>query len=80
MATEKRGFMTMNIDFAHAGKCIAIALPADMRLSVHDALTSLEMGLQPLRELSGKVAVGAAPSIYGTGRATRINGKCSIVS
>jgi len=50
----QRAFMTMDIDFAHAGKCISIALPADMRLSVHDALTSLEMGLLPLRELSGK--------------------------
>jgi len=26
----QRAFMTMAIDFAHAGKCISIALPADM--------------------------------------------------
>ena len=50
----QRAFLTMDIDFAHAGKSIGIALPANMKLSVHDALTSLEMGLLPLRELSGK--------------------------
>lgn len=49
------GDKTLDIDFARAGKNISIALPADADLSVHDALTSLEMGLLPIREFSGKV-------------------------
>ncbi|MFO1339528.1 MAG: nucleotidyltransferase domain-containing protein [Burkholderiaceae bacterium] len=45
---------TQDVDFAHAGKNVSVALPADLRLSVHDALTSLEMGLLPISEFSGK--------------------------
>ena len=45
---------TQDVDFAHAGKNISIALPANMKISVHDALTSLEMGLLPIQQLSGK--------------------------
>lgn len=45
---------TLDIDFAHAGRNVSLALPSDLALSVHDALTSLEMGLLPIRELSGK--------------------------
>jgi hypothetical protein len=48
---------TLDVDFAHAGKNISIALPADMNISVHDALTSLEMGLLPIQHFSG--AAGA---------------------
>lgn len=33
---------------------MSLALPSDVELSVHDALTSLEMGLLPVREFSGK--------------------------
>lgn len=51
------GNKTLDIDFAHAGKNISIALPADMHISVHDALTSLEMGLLPIQHFSG--AAGA---------------------
>lgn len=51
------GNKTLDVDFAHAGKNISIALPADMRISVHDALTSLEMGLLPIQHFSG--AAGA---------------------
>lgn len=47
------GARTLDVDFAHAGRNISVALPADLRMSVHDALTSLEMGLLPLREFSG---------------------------
>lgn len=49
------GSQTLDVDFAHAGRNVSLALPADIRLSVHDALTSLEMGLLPLQEFSGKV-------------------------
>lgn len=48
---------TMDVDFAHAGKNLSIALPANLEISVHDALTSLEMGLLPIQLLSG--AAGA---------------------
>jgi hypothetical protein len=48
------GERTLDVDFAHAGRNVSLALPADVRLSVHDALTSLEMGLLPIREFSGK--------------------------
>jgi hypothetical protein len=51
------GDKTLDVDFAHAGKNLSIALPASLKLSVHDALTSLEMGLLPVREFSG--ATGA---------------------
>jgi hypothetical protein len=47
------GDRTLDVDFAHAGRNVSLALPSDVKLSVHDALTSLEMGLLPLRELSG---------------------------
>lgn len=44
----------MDVDFAHAGRNVSLALPTDIAISVHDALSSLEMGLLPIRELSGK--------------------------
>jgi hypothetical protein len=47
------GDRTLDVDFAHAGRNVSLALPSDVQLSVHDALTSLEMGLLPIRELSG---------------------------
>jgi len=45
---------TLDVDFAHAGKNISVALPADLRIDVHGALESLEMGLLPITEFSGK--------------------------
>ena len=45
---------TMDVDFAHAGKNVSIALGANVKISVHDALNSLEMGLLPITEFSGK--------------------------
>ena len=45
---------TMDVDFAHAGRNISVALPASLQISVHDAITSLEMGLLPIREFSGR--------------------------
>lgn len=40
---------TLDLDFAHAGPAgnVVVALPADMRVNVHDALDSLEMGFLP---------------------------------
>ena len=48
------GDKTMDVDFAHAGRNISVALPADLQISLHDAITSLEMGLLPIREFSGR--------------------------
>lgn len=45
---------TLDVDFAHAGRNLSIALPANLKLSVHDAITSLEMGLLPIRQLDGR--------------------------
>ncbi len=45
---------TQDIDFAHAGKRLSIALPGDVKVNMHDAITSLEMGLLPVASLSAK--------------------------
>jgi hypothetical protein len=47
------GSSTLDVDFARAGKNVSIALPADLRIDVHGALESLEMGLLPLTEFDG---------------------------
>jgi hypothetical protein len=39
---------TQDVDFAHAGKALAIALPADIEIDVPAALESLQMGLLPI--------------------------------
>lgn len=48
------GQRTMDVDFAHAGKNISLALPSNIKIDVHGALESLEMGLIPLTQFSGK--------------------------
>lgn len=48
------GQKTMDMDFAHAGKNISLALPTNIRIDVHGALESLEMGLIPITQFSGK--------------------------
>lgn len=45
---------TQDIDFAHAGKRVAIALPSNVVVPTHDAINSLGMGLLPITALSGK--------------------------
>jgi hypothetical protein len=44
---------TLDVDFAHAGRNVSIALPADLQIDVHNALVSLEMGLLPITQFSG---------------------------
>lgn len=51
------GATTLDVDFAHAGRNVSIALPANLRIDVHGALESLEMGLLPLVQFDG--AAGA---------------------
>lgn len=43
------GTQTLDLDFAHAGPGgnVAVALPADLRVNAHDALSSLEHGFLP---------------------------------
>jgi hypothetical protein len=48
------GATTLDADFAHAGRNVSLALPADLRIDVHDALESLEMGLLPAIQFDGK--------------------------
>jgi hypothetical protein len=48
------GAATLDVDFAHAGRNVSIALPADLHLDVHGALESLEMGLLPITQFDGK--------------------------
>lgn len=45
---------TQDIDFAHAGKNVALALPSNLVMDTHSAIESLQMGLLPLSGLKGK--------------------------
>lgn len=45
---------TQDIDFAHAGKNIALALPSNLEVDTHSAIESLQMGLLPISGLKGK--------------------------
>lgn len=47
------GQRTQDVDFAHAGKALAIALPADLDIDIHDAIDSLQMGLLPIEHSDG---------------------------
>lgn len=42
------GARTLDIDFAHAGRNISLALPANIQVDVQKALDSLEMGFLPM--------------------------------
>lgn len=46
--------LTQDIDFAHAGKNIALALPSNVEVETHAAIESLQMGLLPISTLHGK--------------------------
>ncbi len=48
------GATTLDVDFAHAGNNISVALPADVSVDVHKAIDSLEMGLLPITEMYGE--------------------------
>ena len=45
--------ITMDIDFAHAGKKLSVALPANIKVQTPDAIESLGMGFVPLLGGSG---------------------------
>jgi hypothetical protein len=48
------GERTTDVDFAHAGRNVSVALQADVQIDVHEALTSFEAGFIPLVQLGGK--------------------------
>jgi len=45
---------TQDIDFAHAGKSISLALAPNCQVQTHEAIQSLDMGFLPIAGLSGK--------------------------
>lgn len=45
---------TQDVDFAHAGKSVSIALPTNLSLNTDQAIKSLGMGFLPLQELTSK--------------------------
>jgi hypothetical protein len=45
---------TQDIDFAHAGKAVALVLPSDVQVKTNEAIESLAMGFLPVTGLSGK--------------------------
>jgi hypothetical protein len=45
---------THDVD-AYAGRSVSLALPSDVKLDVHDAITSLEMGFLPTAKLDGLI-------------------------
>ncbi len=48
------GESTTDVDFAHAGRNVSVALPADIEIDVHEALTSFEAGFIPLVHMGVK--------------------------
>jgi hypothetical protein len=45
---------TQDIDFAHAGRALALVLPTDIQVKTDEAIESLNMGFLPVAGLSGK--------------------------
>ena len=45
---------TQDVDFAHAGRNLAIALPGNFEVNTDAAIKSLELGLLPIASLTGK--------------------------
>lgn len=45
---------TQDIDFAHAGKNISLALASGQTMDIHSAIESLEMGFLPITTMAGK--------------------------
>ena len=54
---------TVDIDFAHAGKNISVALPADIRAQPHAAITTMAEGFLPMMQFRGTQS-GTAGASY----------------
>lgn len=52
------GSRTQDMDFAHAGKNLSLALPGDVQVQTHEAIQSLEMGFLPVSGLGSKAGAG----------------------
>ena len=52
----KGGWRTNDVDVAHAGKNVSLALAENAKADMHDAITSLEMGLLPQQSLASGAA------------------------
>lgn len=52
--TPAERMQTQDVDFAHAGKNISVALPANIVVETANAIESLQMGLLPISTLDGK--------------------------
>lgn len=50
--TWSTGAQTLDLDFAHAGKNVSIALPASMQIDTHAVIDSLRMGFVPVKSLT----------------------------
>lgn len=46
---------TQDVDFGDKGRSVSLALPSNLKLDVHDAISSLEMGFLPSSKLDGLV-------------------------
>lgn len=44
---------TQDVDFAHAGKALSIALPGELELDLRNAIESLQIGLLPIEHTDG---------------------------
>jgi len=54
---------TQDVDFAHAGKQMAIALPGNLHVDAHAAIESLSMGFLPALSVAGRAGASyATPS------------------
>ena len=49
---------TQEIDFAHAGKSVALAVPTDLEVQTSEAIRSIDMGFLPISSLSSRRAAG----------------------
>lgn len=64
-----RGWKTNDIDFAHPGKNVSLALPTNLRVNVDDAITSLEMGLLP----ASSITTGVGATYFDAKKELRID-------
>jgi hypothetical protein len=49
---------TQDVDFAHAGKQVSIALPSNLQVDTHAAIESLQLGFLPVTTIAGKAGGG----------------------
>jgi hypothetical protein len=54
------GARTLDLDLAHAGRNVSIALPANLRVDVKAAIDSLRMGFLPMTAMSGDATASFA--------------------